>query len=124
MIGSTIDRKTKTQNAFPFLQAETGIVGLETHTTTLALHHVENVPLIDLIKRLTAAPANLLGMKEGRLGIGLPADFTIFDPNHNWTIKADNLRSKSKNTPFDGHTVKGMAMCTVVGGRHVHSLID
>ncbi|MEC8087602.1 MAG: dihydroorotase [Pseudomonadota bacterium] len=125
MIGSDHRPQDQDSKRLPFLQAETGIVGLETLLPlTLALHHVENVPLIDLIRRLTAAPANLLGMKEGRLGIGLPADFTIFDPNHNWTIKADNLRSKSKNTPFDGHTVKGMAMCTVVGGRHVHSLID
>lgn len=109
----------------PFLQAETGIVGLETLLPlSLALHHHENVPLINLIRRLTEAPANLLGMKEGRLGAGLPADFVIFDPNHKWTIQVDNMRSKSKNTPFDGHTVKGMVMSTVVGGRHVHSFID
>ncbi len=109
----------------PFLQAEAGIVGLETLLPlTLALYHSESIPLIDLIGRLTAAPADLLSMKEGRLGVGLPADFTIFDPDCDWAIKADNLESKSKNTPFDEYSVKGMAMCTIVGGRHVHSLID
>ena len=109
----------------PFLQAEPGIVGLETLLPlSLALHHAEDIPLLDLIGRMTAAPAALLDMKEGRLGAGLPADFTIFDPDREWTIEADNLQSKSKNTPFDGHPVTGMTMCTVVGGRHVHSLID
>ena len=108
-----------------FLQAETGIVGLETLLPlTLALHHGENIPLIDLIGQLTSAPAGLLGMKEGRLEAGLPADFTIFDPDRDWVIEAGNLQSKSKNTPFDEHAVRGIAMCTVVGGRHVHSLID
>ena len=106
----------------PFLQAETGIVGLETLLPlTLALHHDENIPLIDLVGRMTSAPARLLDMKEGRLEAGRPADFTIFDPDRKWTVRADMLQSKSKNTPFDDHPVKGMAMCTVVGGRHVHS---
>lgn len=109
----------------PFLQAETGIVGLETLLPlTLALHHSENISLIDLLGRMTSAPAALLDMKEGRLEAGLPADFTVFDPDRDWTVEADTLQSKSKNTPFDEFPVKGMAMCTIVGGRHVHSLID
>lgn len=109
----------------PFLQAETGVVGLETLLPlTLALHHSEHIPLLDLVGRLTTAPADLLDMKEGRLEAGLPADFTIFDPDREWTVEADTLQSKSKNTPFDEYSVKGMAMCTIVGGRHVHSLID
>ena len=109
----------------PFLQAETGIVGLETLLPlTLALHHNKDIPLIDLVGRMTSAPADLLDMKEGKLEAGLPADFTIFDPDRDWTVEADTLQSKSKNTPFDEYPVKGMAMCTIVGGRHVHSLID
>ena len=109
----------------PFLQAETGIVGLETLLPlTLALNHERDIPLIDLIGCLTVAPARLLDMKEGKLEAGLPADFTIFDPDRDWTVEASALQSKSKNTPFDDYAVKGMAMCTVVGGRHVHSLLD
>ena len=109
----------------PFLQAEPGIVGLETLLAlTLQLHHEQGISLIDLLKRMTAAPAQLLDMKEGKLGAGLPADFIIFDPNKDWQIDAESLQSKSKNTPFDGRPVKGMTMCTIVGGRHVHSIID
>lgn len=109
----------------PFVQAEPGIVGLETLLPlTLALHHDEGISLLDLVKRMTSAPGDLLRMKEGRLAAGLPADLVIFDPDRAWTVDAASLKSKSKNTPFDTFAMQGMAMCTVVGGRHVHSLID
>ncbi len=109
----------------PFVQAEPGVVGLETLLPlTLALHRDEGIPLLDLLQRMTSAPGSLLRMKEGRLAAGLPADLVIFDPDHAWTVDAAILKSKSKNTPFDTFSVQGMAMCTIVGGRHVHSLID
>lgn len=109
----------------PFVQAEPGIVALETFLPlTLALYHDEGISLLDLIRRMTSAPGDLLRMKEGRLAAGLPADLVIFDPDREWTVDAANLKSKSKNTPFDTFAMKGMAMRTIVGGRHVHSLID
>ncbi len=109
----------------PFVQAEPGIVGLETLLPlTLALNRDEGISLLDLLKRMTSAPGDLLRMKEGRLAAGLPADLVIFDPDHEWTVDAASLKSKSKNTPFDTFPMQGMAMCTIVGGRHVHSLID
>jgi len=109
----------------PFVQAEPGIVGLETLLPlTLALHRHEGISLLDLVQRMTSAPGNLLRMKEGSLAAGLPADLLIFDPDHEWTVDAANLKSKSKNTPFDTFTMQGIAVCTIVGGRHVHSLID
>ena len=108
----------------PFVQAEPGIVGLETLLPlTLALHRNADIGLLDLIRRLTSAPGELLRMKEGRLAPGLPADMVIFDPDHDWTIDAAALKSRSKNTPFDQMPVQGKAMCTIVGGRHVHSLM-
>ena len=108
----------------PFVQAEPGIVGLETLLPlTLALHRNADIGLLDLIRRLTSAPGELLRMKEGRLAPGLPADMVIFDPDHHWTVEAAALKSRSKNTPFDQMPVQGKAMCTIVGGRHVHSLM-
>jgi dihydroorotase len=108
----------------PFVQAEPGIVGLETLLPlTLALHRNAGIGLLDLIRRLTSAPGELLRMKEGRLAPGLPADMVIFDPDHDWTVEAAALKSRSKNTPFDQMPVQGKAMCTIVGGRHVHSLM-
>ena len=109
----------------PFVQAEPGIVGLETLLPlTLALHRDEGIGLLDLLRRMTSAPGELLRMKEGRLVAGLPADLVVFDPDRPWTVDAAALQSKSKNTPFDEFAVQGMTMCTIVGGRHVHSLID
>lgn len=108
----------------PFVQAEPGIVGLETLLPlTLALHREADISLLDLMRRLTSAPGDLLRMKEGRLAPGLPADMVIFDPDHDWTVEATELKSRSKNTPFDQMPVQGKAMCTIVGGRHVHSLM-
>ena len=109
----------------PFVQAEPGIVGLETLLPlTLALHRDEGIGLLDLLRRMTSAPGELLRMKEGRLAAGLPADLVVFDPDRIWTVDAAALQSKSKNTPFDEFPVQGMVMCTIVGGRHVHSLIN
>ena len=108
----------------PFAQAEPGIIGLETLLPlTLALHHDHGIGLLDLVRRMTAAPARLLRMKEGAIAPGLPADFVLFDPDAAWTLDADAMKSKSKNSPFEDYPVKGRALCTIVGGRHVHSLI-
>lgn len=109
----------------PFVQAAPGIVGLETLLPlTLALHRDEGIGLLDLLRRVTSGPGDLLRMKEGRLAAGLPADLVLFDPDRAWTVDAAALKSKSKNTPFDTFAMQGMAVCTIVGGRHVHSLID
>lgn len=109
----------------PFVQAEPGAVGLETLLPlTLALHRNEGIPLLDLLRRMTSAPGDLLRMKEGRLAAGLPADMVLFDPDFAWTVDAAKLKSKSKNTPFDAFDMRGMALRTIVGGRHVHSLMD
>ena len=109
----------------PFLQAEPGIIGLESLLPlTLALHHRDGIPLLDLLRCMTAAPAQLLRMKEGALAAGRPADFAIFDPDCDWLLEPARMKSKSKNSPFEDFPVKGRAMRTVVGGRHVYSLID
>ena len=125
VIASDHNPQDQDSKRLPFAQAEFGIIGLETLLPlTLALHHEEKIPLLDLVGSMTSAPAALLGMKEGRIAAGLPADFVLFDPDRNWSIDTQVMQSKSKNSPFDGFAVKGRAMCTIVGGRHVHSLIE
>jgi dihydroorotase len=104
----------------PFGQAENGIIGLETLLPlSLALYHRGAIGLSDLLAKLTANPARILGMDEGRLEIGAPADLTIVDLDRPWRIDPDRLISKSKNSPFDGHPVQGVAAMTVVGRRTV-----
>jgi dihydroorotase len=65
-------------------------------------------------------PAKILGVAGGTLADGAPADITILSPDTPVTIRASALKSKSKNTPFDGWTLKGAVAGTIVGGRAVY----
>jgi dihydroorotase len=109
----------------PFTSAESGIIGLETLLPlSLELHHNGHLPLIDLLRALTCAPADILRLPAGRLAIGAPADLVLFDLDRPWQIAEDDFRSKSKNSPFDGRPVQGRAFTTVVGGRIVYQSKD
>ena len=100
----------------PFGQAECGIVGLETLLPlSLALAHGGEMGILDVLARLTVRPAEILGLNEGKLVRGAPADLVIFDAERPWRIDPDSLRSKSKNSPFEGHPVQGAVINTVVG---------
>ncbi|MGJ3261218.1 MAG: dihydroorotase [Rhodospirillales bacterium] len=104
----------------PFGAAASGGVGLETLlAVTLELHHNGHVPLLDALRFVTAAPADLLKLRTGRLAQGRPADLMLFDPEKGWKVDADKLLSKSKNTPFDGRLVQGAIARTVIDGRTV-----
>ena len=98
--------------------AMNGIVGLET-ALPLTLKLVEE-GVIDLPKAvalMTCGPAAALGIPVGNLVEGGDADVTVIDPELEWTVDAQQLVSKSKNTPFHGWQMKGAALCTIVGGK-------
>ncbi len=104
----------------PYDEAAPGAVGLETLLAALlTLHHEGRLPLIDLIRTVTQAPADLLGLPAGRIAEGAPADLVLCDLNAPLVINADKLISKSKNSPFDGRRLQGRVLRTVVGGRTV-----
>ena len=69
-----------------------------------------------LIAKLSCNPARILDIPGGTLRPGCPADVTIIDPDVSWTIDAARFKSKSRNCPFHGKTVRGRAMMTIVGG--------
>lgn len=101
-----------------FNLAMNGIVGLET-ALPLTLKLVED-GLIDLpraVALLTTGPAAALGIPVGALEEGCDADVTVIDTELAWTVDAQQLVSKSKNTPFDGWDMKGAALYTIVGGK-------
>lgn len=105
----------------PYDEAAPGAVGVETLLPALlAFHHEGRIPLIDLIRTVTAAPADLLGLPQGRLAKGAPADLVLCNPNTPVVIDADKLTSKSKNSPFDGRRLQGKVLMTVADGRVVH----
>jgi dihydroorotase len=109
----------------PFAQAAPGIIGIETLLSLiLELHHNGHLPLAELLRRVTSAPAGLLGLNAGALAKGGPADLVLFDPDRPWKIDAKRFLSKSKNSPFDGRPVQGQALRTTVGGRTVFNRED
>ncbi|MGE5545796.1 MAG: dihydroorotase [Solirubrobacterales bacterium] len=104
----------------PFAQAEFGGIGLETLLPiTLELVHNGHLSMLEALKLVTCAPADILGLPAGRLKVGSAADLVLFDPARGWVIDPHAFRSKSKNSPFDGRPVQGMVLRTVVDGRTV-----
>lgn len=104
----------------PFPQAAFGGSGLETLlAVSLDLYHNGDLSLLQVLHRLTAAPADLLGLEAGKIAKGQKADLMVFNPEEGWKVIADEFKSKSKNSPFDGRPVQGRVLRTVVDGRVV-----
>lgn len=103
-----------------FNEAMNGIIGLET-SLPLALALVEEgvLSLTQLVEKMSCNPAKILKLGRGTLKAGAVADITIFDSAAEWTVEADKLASKSKNSPFLGWKVKGAAVATVVAGKQI-----
>lgn len=102
-------------------KAAFGIVGLET-ALPLAIQVLLGegwLTPMQLIAKMTIHPAKMLGIDKGSLEIGKTADIIIIDPNKNYKINASELKSKSKNTPFDGYDVHGKVLYTIVSGKIV-----
>lgn len=121
VICSSHDPQDPESKRLPFEQAATGVVGLETLLPlALELYHNGVMPLLDVIGCMTAKPAALLGLHGGKLRAGAPADILIFDADVPWRIEENDLRSKSKNCPYEGRPVQGRAWRTIVGGTAVY----
>jgi dihydroorotase len=103
-----------------FDYAPFGIVGLET-ALSLILHLVEEgiLTLKDVVLMMSANPARVLGIEKGNLSIGVHADITIINPHETWVVETANLKSKGKNTPFEGWKMRGRVSATIVGGKVV-----
>jgi dihydroorotase len=106
------------EKAVEFDLAPFGIVGLETAVgLTFKLVHEDVLTAAEAVNKLSLNPATILKLNKGTLAVGANADITIINPNLEWTVKAAEFQSKSKNTPFDGWKLKGRAVQTIVGGR-------
>lgn len=105
----------------PFEEAAAGAVGLETLLpAALRLYHAGSIGLPGLFAALSLNPARLMGLPQGRLSEGSPADLVLFDPDAPFVLDRFKLASKSKNTPFDGAKLTGKVLATFVGGVQVH----
>jgi dihydroorotase len=104
-----------------FDKAPFGILGFDT-AIGLALEqlvHTNRIPLMRMVELFTTGPARVLD-KERKLAAGEPADLTIFSLDRPWTYNVKQTASKSRNSPFDGHTFKGGPIATIVAGKFAH----
>ena len=105
----------------PFAQAATGSIGVETLLSlALEMYHNESLPLKKIIETLTINPAKILKINKGSLKTGNDADICIFDLNKPWVVKADDLKSKSKNTAIEDRKLQGKVIMTFLNGNLVY----
>lgn len=111
------DQEAKRQ---PFAQASWGAIGVETLLPALLeLVHNGSLDIRAALKAVTHNPAKLLGLPQGCLEVGAPADLVLIDLNKPFVLDASKLLSKSKNTPYEDRRLQGLAMRTIVGGETV-----
>jgi dihydroorotase len=105
-----------------FADAPNGIVGLETALAVVIKWLVRPgiIDLATLVDRMSVSPARTFNLPGGSLRRGAVADVTVFDPDREWKVDPARFASKGRNSPYAGHTLQGIVMCTIVDGRIVH----
>jgi len=105
-----------------FADAPFGIVGLETALALVVTELVDSgiIDFRTLVDRMSTRPARLFGLTGGTLAPGSIADVTVFDPKYEWRVDPATFLSKGRNTPYAGKSLRGRAVCTLVGGALVH----
>jgi dihydroorotase len=122
IIVSSHDPQDVDTKRLPFSEAAPGAIGLETLlAAALRLHHNGEVPLLRLVEALSTAPARRFGLQAGTLKPGAAADLILVDLDAPWVVKEEHIRSRSKNTCFEGALMQGRVLQTLVAGRTVFS---
>ena len=121
VIGSFHTPADEESKRLPFEEAASGAVGLQTLLpAALRLYHAGHLDLPMLFRALALNPARRLGLPQGRLAVGAPADLVLFSPDTPFVLDRFSLLSKSKNTPFDGARLEGKVLATYVAGQQVY----
>lgn len=108
------------EKAKPLTEAPSGIIGLET-ALSLGIRELvdkEYLSMMELIGKMSLAPAKLYHLDAGYLKEGGPADLVVFDPKREWVVQ--DFASKSANSPFVGETMPGVVSHTICGGKIVY----
>ncbi|MDR7032534.1 dihydroorotase [Mesorhizobium sp. BE184] len=123
VIVSSHDPQDVDTKRLPFADAEAGAIGLETLLgVALRLYHNGDAPLLRLVETLSTAPARLYGLEGGTLKPGSPADIVLVDLDEPWIVSESAIRSRSKNTCFEGARLQGRVLQTMVAGHTVFSV--
>jgi dihydroorotase len=76
--------------------------------------------LVELVRRMSLAPARRVRLAGGTLDAGQPAHLVVLDLESRWTVRAQALQSRSRNSPFIGRSLRGRVVATIHRGRIVH----
>ena len=100
-----------------FVKAPNGVVGLETSlaATLTALYHTNKLTLSQIVKLMSTNPRAITGAEKAKIEKGEKANITIFNPDEEWTVIPEELKSKSKNSVFKGEHFKGRAKAIING---------
>ena len=119
-VTSSHDPQPPENKRLPFAEASFGAAGLETLLSALlTLVKGDQITLLQALRPLTSGPAEILGLPQGQLAKGAPADLILFDPSTSWFCERENLISRSTNSPFDGRDLVGRVEQTFVDGELV-----
>lgn len=122
IICSAHDPQDAERKRQPFADAADGAVGLETMLAAgLRLVQSGDVTLLRLVEAMSTAPARLLKLPGGTLQPGAPADLIVVDLERPWVVERDALRSRSRNTAFEGARMTGKVTQTMIDGDIVYS---
>ncbi|TXR47157.1 dihydroorotase [Phyllobacterium endophyticum] len=123
IIVSAHDPQDVDTKRLPFADAAAGAIGLETMLgAALRLYHDGDVPLLRIVEAMSSAPARIFGLDAGSLRPGSKADMTIVDLDEPWVVKEEDLRSRSKNSCFEGARFQGRVVQTFVSGKSVFEI--
>lgn len=101
-----------------FIKAPNGVIGLETSlaATLTALYHTGKADLKKIVALMSSNPRSVMGLKEQKIAEGYEADIIVVNVDREWTVRKENLHSKSKNTVFKGEKFKGKVLMTISCG--------
>jgi len=104
------------------VEAPCGLVGLETSLAAMAtiLEPRSHDDWLELLRMMTSAPAQLLGLRGGTLSVGAPADICLIDPDAPWTVRPNEFHTKGRATPFAGMELSAQVWATMVDGRFAY----
>ena len=105
---------------FPY--AEFGMIGLETAFALCRTFLSKKLSVSDLVEKMAAAPRRVLGLPVAEIRPGALAELTLFEPDAQWVFGENDIRSKSRNTPFIGQPFKGKVLGIVNKGQFVRNV--